>query len=342
MAEPRGVRPQGGSDPRASRERALARTAKAVAADSPSRAELDAAVNLLAETRMDGVGYSIARMDPPFCASGMSGPLTLCYLVRKGTVWFETEAQPARVVELGPGTVVGTSGLVAHWLKSDARAHTRDAHALEPAPLDGHRRAGGEVEVIVGHAPLESLAIMVGVPDTIVIGPKDDERLSRRIWAAMGQIEEELTDPAPMGGASAAVRRLSEVILLNIVRHVVAPSTRDELDVLQARRDVRIMRATAAAAHGPLSDWTLGSLARIAGMSRTTFCERFRALTGQAPLQSITQMRLRLAASEIARGELRIGEIAEAAGYASPEAFTRAFSRYFGVTPRRFRATRNS
>ena len=120
--------------------------------------------------------------------------------------------------------------------------------------------------------------------------------MCRRIWNALAQIEDELTDARPMGGATPAVRRQSEIILLNMARHTVATGARDAEEALNMRLDLRIVRATAAAAHGPLSTWTVAKLARIAGMSRTTFAERFHRLTGSSPLQTITHMRLRLAA----------------------------------------------
>jgi AraC-like DNA-binding protein len=293
---------------------------------------------------MEGVDYSIAQLDRPFCQAGISGPQTLCYLVRKGTVWLEVAGKPTRVVELAAGTVVGTSGLVAHWLKSDPRASTRGAQQLAHEPLRQGVCGGRGIEILIGHAPLESLAFTTGTqgPGPIVVKPDSSNPISRRIWMAMSQIEEELTDPNPMGGVAASVRRHSELILLNIARYFFAQSARDELDTLETRLDIRILRATAVAAHGPLADWTVDKLANVAAMSRTTFYERFRALTGQSPLQTITQMRLRLAASELARGKRLVSEIADEAGYASSEAFTRAFSRYFGDTPARWRATHGS
>ena len=72
-------------------------------------------------------------------------------------------------------------------------------------------------------------------------------------------------------------------------------------------------------------------------MSRTTFAERFHKLTGRTPLQTITHMRLRLAASELARGDRSVAQVADDAGYGSSAAFIRAFERYFDVTPRRWR-----
>jgi len=306
----------------------------------PTPSEVDAAVTLMGETRMDGVGYSVARPVSPFCFAGLAGPLGLCYFVKRGTLWLEREGEPNRVVELRQGAVVGGSGLVAHWFKSDPRASTRRVRPIEYVPLgapsDG---ADHPIELVIGHVPLESLALVSLMGDIMVIAPDPASPVCRRIWNAMAQIEDELTDPQPLGGLTPAVRRLSEIVLLNLARHTVATGARDAVEALHMRLDLRIVRATAAAAHGPLSTWTVAKLARIAGMSRTTFAERFHRLTGSSPLQAITGMRLRLAASELARGRKSIAKVADEAGYGSSAAFIRAFERYFHVTPKQWRKT---
>jgi AraC-like DNA-binding protein len=315
-----------------------------VAAVRPKRApltaeEIDAAVTLMGETRMEGVGYSIAHPQVPFCVAGLSGPLALCYFVKRGTLWLEREGEPNRVVELRPGTVVGASGLVAHWFKSDPRATTRRARPIAYVPLGAPREGRDPIELVIGHVPLESLALVTVMADVMVIPPDVETPVSRRIWNAIAQIEDELTDAHPMGGVTPAVRRQSELILLNMARHSVATGAGHASEALNMRLDVRMVRATAAAARGPLSTWTVAKLARIAGMSRTTFAERFRRLTGNSPLQTITQMRLRLAASELARGRRSIAQVADDAGYGSSAAFIRAFERYFHVTPKQWQTS---
>jgi AraC-like DNA-binding protein len=306
----------------------------------PSAEEIDAAVTFMGETRMEGVAYSVAHLVPPFCVAGLSGPLGLCYFVKRGTLWLEREGETNSVVELRQGAVVGGSGLVAHWFKSDPGATTRRARTIEHTPLGApHDDRDSPIELVIGHVPVESLALVSVMGDIIVIPPDVDSPVCRRIWNALAQIEDELTDVRPMGGATPAVRRQSEIILLNMARHTVATGARDAEEALKMRLDLRIVRATAAAAHGPLSTWTVAKLARIAGMSRTTFAERFHRLTGSSPLQTITHMRLRLAASELARGRHTIAQVADEAGYGSSAAFIRAFERYFHVTPKQWRAT---
>ena len=61
--------------------------------------------------------------------------------------------------------------------------------------------------------------------------------------------------------------------------------------------------------------WSIETLAGIAGMSRSSFCERFTALVGRPPLRYQNEWRLALARDLLARRSARIGEIGFSIGY---------------------------
>jgi hypothetical protein len=58
-------------------------------------------------------------------------------------------------------------------------------------------------------------------------------------------------------------------------------------------------------AHG----WTVSSLARLCGVSRSTFAARFRAIVGTGPIEYLLHWRMALAKDELSRGTRSIGEI---------------------------------
>jgi AraC-like DNA-binding protein len=73
-------------------------------------------------------------------------------------------------------------------------------------------------------------------------------------------------------------------------------------------------------------------------MSRTTFAERFRTVAGVAPLAYLTDWRMRLAERALREEVGRpVGSIALAVGYASESAFSNAFKRETGQSPRAYR-----
>ncbi|GAA2313949.1 hypothetical protein GCM10010431_37950 [Streptomyces kunmingensis] len=78
------------------------------------------------------------------------------------------------------------------------------------------------------------------------------------------------------------------------------------------------------------TDW-----ARAAAMSTRTFDRRFRELTGTSP--ATWRARARLLASLPLLATESVTAVASRLGYASPAAFTAAFSRAFGSPPSHFR-----
>ncbi len=59
----------------------------------------------------------------------------------------------------------------------------------------------------------------------------------------------------------------------------------------------------------PARRWTLLELAKLAGMSRTTFAERFREVVGQTPLDYLAGWRMRLAAERLHRTDDSVASI---------------------------------
>jgi AraC family transcriptional regulator len=84
--------------------------------------------------------------------------------------------------------------------------------------------------------------------------------------------------------------------------------------------------------------WTLADAARTSGYEVHHFAHTFSAVVGEPPLSYLRRLRLERAAHQLlADAASPIARLAAAAGYASSEAFTRAFRRAFGVSPRAFR-----
>ncbi len=87
----------------------------------------------------------------------------------------------------------------------------------------------------------------------------------------------------------------------------------------------------------PLS---LEELSAEVGLSPFHFHRLFRGLTGETVAVYARRLRLQRAAQRLGQGADDILQIALDAGYGSHEAFTRAFTRQFGVSPSTFRQAR--
>ena len=78
-------------------------------------------------------------------------------------------------------------------------------------------------------------------------------------------------------------------------------------------------------------------LAKVAGMSASSFHKHFRAITESTPLQYQKDLRLMEARRLIADGGFSVSDAAFEVGYASPNQFSREYVRKFGATPRQHR-----
>lgn len=87
----------------------------------------------------------------------------------------------------------------------------------------------------------------------------------------------------------------------------------------------------------PAADWSVASLARAVNMGRSNFAARFSAEVGRTPMDIVTERRMRHAAKLLREGELRIVEISARVGYRSEAAFSRRFTRFFGLSPSQMR-----
>ena len=84
--------------------------------------------------------------------------------------------------------------------------------------------------------------------------------------------------------------------------------------------------------------WTLEGLAAQAGTSRSVLAERFAQFVGQPPMQYLTQWRMQLATRLLAEpGARKVAAVAEAVGYESEAAFSRAFKKCVGIAPATWR-----
>lgn len=98
-----------------------------------------------------------------------------------------------------------------------------------------------------------------------------------------------------------------------------------------ASRVTRAIQKVRAEFRNPLS---VPDLARIAGMSASSFHSHFKSVTGTTPLQYQKDLRLIEAKALLADRAHSVAEAAFAVGYESPTHFSRDYSRKFGLSPR--------
>lgn len=130
--------------------------------------------------------------------------------------------------------------------------------------------------------------------------------------------------------------RLSDLLFVNILRAFLKRSEGNDSNWLRGLSDPKIAQAIMRMHDEPRAAWTVSSLAKAVGMSRSRFSARFGELVGQSPISYLTAHRISLAVEYLSGEPRRIGEIAALVGYESDKVFARAFRRCTGVSPSKY------
>ncbi|MFF0437053.1 AraC family transcriptional regulator [Streptomyces sp. NPDC004327] len=99
-----------------------------------------------------------------------------------------------------------------------------------------------------------------------------------------------------------------------------------------------ISRALVVIATRFAEPWTLDTLAREVGMSRSAFTAAFRDLVGDPPARHLTARRMQEAARLLTETTLPQSAVPARVGYQSVVGFHLAFRKWFGRTPGEYRA----
>lgn len=128
--------------------------------------------------------------------------------------------------------------------------------------------------------------------------------------------------------------RLFEVVLIQLLRWLLDHPERSGVraGLLHGLADPALARALVAMHEAPGDNWDLPTLAARAGLSRSAFAARFKAVVGQPPADYLADWRLSLAQTQLRDGR-SIKQITHELGYANPSALSRLFRQRLGQSP---------
>jgi len=168
--------------------------------------------------------------------------------------------------------------------------------------------------------------LLAALPRMLVVkGQGSDALMKELLRAALQQ------KASGKAGAATVVARAGELMFLQALRQHMDSMPGSASGWLAGLRDEQVGRALRLIHAKPTADWSLASLAKQSGVSRSVLAERFVRFTGEPPMRYVGRWRMQLAASRLTAGE-SIGRVADDVGYRSEAAFQRAFKKYVGVT----------
>jgi AraC-like DNA-binding protein len=240
-------------------------------------------------------------------------------------------------VRLDAGDFVLLPGGEAFRLYSAADAPAINAFAFFPTVAAGATavlNGGGGVAGVGGYfgfAGMHAEMLLGMLPSVVHIRAEADKAGLR--WS-IERLMRELREPQP--GSALIAEHLAQALLIEALRLHLAEHSHHSTGWLFALADKQ-MRGVIAAMHAePGRKWTLAALARVAGLSRSSFAVRFKATVGEPAMDYLTRWRMMVASDRLANGCMPIAVVAPTVGYESESAFGAAFKRVIGTSPRQF------
>jgi len=305
-----------------------------------SAARNDVLSEVLTLIRLRGELVYTAFLGEPWGLQFQPGPAHF-HFVKSGTAWvIPTNEKPAQVSEgdivllpLGKGHVLtDVLGSPVGRIEDVAEEHfDREKLVLR------HGGGGNITQVVSGLFSFEGSplpAVMSALPPIIHI-PCGDAGSPAWLEAISSFLVSEAQQADP--GSSLMISRLIDLLVIRTLRSWAATEA-NRVGWLGGLSEEGIGRVLNAMHADPFRHWTVQAFAKIAGMSRSIFAERFTEAVGESPLRYLSRWRLTLAADLLRNSDLKVTEVAYRSGYASDAAFSRAFKAHFGYAPSKAKA----
>jgi AraC-like DNA-binding protein len=260
-----------------------------------------------------------------------------CYAVVSGACWLGVDGVPDPVRLKAGDCFVLPSGRPFR-LASDMSLEPVAASTIFPperpggvATLNGGGDffcVGSRFAVSGSHANI----LMGMLPPIVHIRNESDQAALR--WA-VEHMRHELREQQP--GSILIAQHLAHMMLIQALRmHLAEMPNGSGTGWLAALSDRHLGLSINAMHSEPARRWTLQELADRACMSRSAFAQKFKDAVGLAPMEYLVRWRMLLAADRLERSSEPVSSIALSLGYESESAFSTAFKREMGDSPRRY------
>ena len=223
----------------------------------------------------------------------------------------------------------------------DRLAHLVDGLSIVSVCIGSHPDAALSISpdasrVTIGSSEVAAVTVIIH-PGRVV---KPLQALRGKTYHCTGEMQflasllvEEVT--APRCGAQALLAAYARALIIHLLRDELA-SGRMKTGLLAGLADARLSKALVAIHDDPARSWNIEGLAERAGMSRAAFMRSFSACVGETPMGYLRRWRLECAREALLAGE-RVARVANIYGYASVDAFSRAFRAAEGMLPSELR-----
>lgn len=311
---------------------------------------LDVVTDVLRAVRLDAAFFYKVSASEPWRAessparakqSGIlprSEHLIAYHVLVEGECWGGIDGQPLRAMRAGDVIVFPGSG--RQCMSSERARQVQmppvEMPRAERLPFEVRMGGGGRVASFVCGffgCDLRPFNPMISaLPEVLLVHGGGEGWLSTFVQQALAETAER------RAGGELVVTRLAELMFIEVLRRHIDSLAQDGTGWFAGLRDEIVGRALQLLHARPARDWSLDELAREASCSRSVLAERFASLVGEPPMQYLARWRMQLAAQQLRDSAAKVYSVAHAVGYDSEAAFSRAFKRFVGSSPARWRA----
>ena len=311
-------------------------------------------------TLIDDILEGLRLQSSVFCRMTLSGDWGFAkdalsgapfHLLLSGRAWLRTDdggdARP-----LGPGDIVILPRGERHHLLAQPGAGTvpfrqvSERMGLSPwkpgtryKAVDLQFGTGGPTTTLISgifaFGDHRRNPLLAALPSVLVMSAATASAAGSAVASITSLLDAELLSGLP--GAECVGARLADILFIQVVRHHLSSSATLPQGWLRGITDREVAPALASMHRAPEQPWSVATLARAAGMSRSRFAARFQDIVGQAPLGYLTHWRMYQAAGRLAEGRVALPAVAMSVGYQSEASFGKAFKRWAGRTPAEYR-----
>ncbi|MFO1153132.1 MAG: AraC family transcriptional regulator [Rhodospirillales bacterium] len=319
---------------------------------------MDALSDVLRIANLTGGVFLHAEFFAPWCVNSQLSPedcspflgpaahLILYHYIAEGELLFRVEGSEAEPMRLRAGEVILLPRNDRHVLGSDVTLAPVDGHTLiHPFDRGGlftihHGGNGALTRLICGFLGCDSAdgnPIFATLPPALHLHV-EQAGAAEWIRSTFQFAADEISAGRP--GSESVLAKLSELLFVEAVRRYAENLPEDETGWLAGLRDPYVSRTLALFHREVTHPWTMDEVARAVGLSRSALADRFTRLIGTAPMHYLASWRMQMARQRLRSTPASLAQVAEAVGYESEAAFSRAFKKAFGVAPATWRRSR--
>lgn len=308
----------------------------------PEQREIPTFTDPLGETlhllRLNGSLYCRSELTAPW---GVDMPPfedhMMFHVVTSGHCWLEIEGEEPRLLQQGSLTLIPHGN--GHCIRSSSSVDTTPLFDIPVEKVSDRYEVmhfGGDGDLtqltcgVVSFDHIAGQQLITQLPKVLQIDSWRDEEDSW-LQSTLRFIAREARELRP--GGETVITHLADILIIQAIRTWIDSAPEAKQGWLAALRDKHVGKALAAIHREPEKYWTVDSLAKEVGMSRSGFSARFTQLVGESVKRYLTHWRMQLARAQLKESSDTLAILADQHGYQSEAAFCRAFKRVFGVSP---------